>query len=275
MIDTSRSKAAQLANGYFQTGTGPTTVLILGSCRTLHYVNYLQIWNEMSGNKLTILRIDPWDWHWNERDELVDLEAALTTCEHDSRILDALRRTDIFIHEHFRYFGMFCTDTKEQKNIYRFGLNPSADICFPNFHDRFVLFQDQVSFNEAISRTIRISGGSPDALTFDAMKFLGLQSLEKFYDVCRMSSFPEMAEHFRENWTHTRFFSNGNHINKNFALYLFRQMNDRFLHLPLDESFWQSANQVDLFSTPRTAVTKWDLDAYGLDWGEPIEELKL
>lgn len=272
MIDTSKSKAAQLANGYFQTGTGPTTVLILGSCRTLHYVNYLEIWNEMSGNKLSILRIDPWDWHYNERNELVDMEAALTACEHDARILDALRRTDIFLHEHFAYYGMFCTSTKQEKNIYRLGLASRINVCFPNWHDRFVLFQDQVNFDSQLRTIIDANGGpTPDTIGFVTGR--GLRAIDKFCEICRLSSFPEMAEHFKEHWTNTRFFSNANHINKNFALYLFRQMNDRFLHLPLDDAFWQSAHEVDLFSSPFTPVTQYDVNAFGLTWDEPVQPL--
>lgn len=274
MIDTSRSKAAQLANGYFQTGTGPTTVLILGSCRTLHYINFFERWNEMSGNKLSILRIDPHDFHWNERDELVDLEAALTACEHDARILDALRRTDIFIHEWFQYFGMFNVSTKQEKNIYRFGLAPRLDVCIPNWHDRFVLFQDQVNLNQKLRTMIEAHGGVTQEIVAGCALH-GLWVIERFYDICRLSSFPEMADHFKEHWTRTRFFSNGNHINRNFALYLFRQLNDRFLHLPLTDEFWASAHEVDLFSSPFTPVTQHDVDAYGLDWGEPIEQLKL
>lgn len=275
MIDTSRSKAAQLANGYFQTGTGPTTVLILGSCRTLHYINFLERWNEMSGNQLTILRIDPHDFTWNERDEIVDLEEVINRCENDARILDALRRADIFLHEWFGYFGMFCTNTKQKKNIYRFGLNPRLDICFPNWHDRFVLFQDQLAFApEQAKEAFRIRGGLAE-WEVETFKARGLLALERFYEICDLASFPEMAEHFKLNWTRTRFFSNGNHINRNFALYLFRQMNDRFLHLPLDDAFWQSASQVDLFSSPRTAMTQHDVDAFGLTWDEPIEQLKL
>lgn len=269
MIDTSRSKAAQLANGYFQTGTGPTTVLILGSCRTLHYINFFERWNEMSGNKLTILRIDPWDWHWNERDELVDLEAALTACEHDARILDALRRTDIFLHEHFAYYGMFNTSTKQEKNIYRFGLASRINVCFPNWHDRFILAQDQLIVRPELREVIH------EPYLFHWIRAFGLSALAKFYDVCRMSSFPEMVDHFHLNWTRTRFFSNGNHINRNFALYLFRQMNDRFLHLPLTDEFWASANEVDLFSSPFTPMTQHDVDAYGLTWNEPVQPLRL
>lgn len=269
MIDTSRSKAAQLANGYFQTGTGPTTVLILGSCRTLHYINFFERWNEMSGNKLTILRIDPCDWNWNERNEPVDREAVITACENDARILDALRRTEIFIHEWYQYFGMFNTSTKLEKNIYRFGLNPRINICFPNWHDRFVLAQDQLIVRPELREII------DKPYLFHSIRAFGLSALEKFYNVCRMSSFPEMAEHFKLNWTRTRFFSNGNHIRREFALYLFRQMNDRFLHLPLTDEFWRSAHEVDLFSHPFTPVTQFDVDAYGLTWDEPAQPLVL
>lgn len=275
MIETSNSKRAQLANGFFQTGSGPTTILILGSCRTLHYANYLERWNNGSGNKLTILRIDPYDFHWNQRDELVDLEAALTACETDERILGALRRTDIFIHEHFAYYGLFNTNPGASKNIYQFGLKPHTDLCFPNWHDRFVLFNEQIHFDDQARALAQADGGELSIATINWMRHKGLGALDKFYAICRLGSFPEMAEHFRETWTRTRYFWTGNHVSRHFTLYLFRQINDRFLHLPLDDAFWNDAEQVNLFASPCAAVTRYDVEAYGLTWDAPIEPLKI
>lgn len=275
MIETSNSKSAQLRDGFFQSGSGPTTVLILGSCRTLHYINYLERWNNGSANKLTVLRIDPFDWHWNQNDEIVDLESALSECERDERILSALRRTDIFIHEHYQYFGMFNTNKAAPKNIYQFGLNPHTDICFPNFHDRFILFNEQIHFDDEARALAQADSGDLSVATKYFMRHKGMVALDKFYAICRLSSFPEMAEHFRDTWTRTRYFWTGNHVSRHFTLYLFRQMNDRFLHLPLDDAFWNDAEQVNLFATPCAAVTKFDVEAYGLDWGCPIEPLKL
>src|SRR4029077_13131091 len=100
MITTIETKDEQLRNGYFQRGTGPTEILILGSCRTLPYLSYLIRWNESGGNnQFTIRRIDPCDWTVSGVD--------INSLETDERILSVLRSTRIFIHEHLESYGMF------------------------------------------------------------------------------------------------------------------------------------------------------------------------
>src|SRR6201984_1973429 len=109
MIDTIVTKDQQLRNGYYQSGTGPTEILIVGSCRTVPYLSYLAKWNKTSGaNQLTVRRIDPCDWAGYD----------LTSFETDERILSILRSTAIFIHEYLVNYGMFNTAGTE-KNIYQ------------------------------------------------------------------------------------------------------------------------------------------------------------
>lgn len=249
MIYTLTTKLEQLANGFFSTGTGPLKVLVLGSCRTMPYLNYLARWNE-TDNGMTIRYINPVDWHWNLREEELDLDAELAKLETDQRILDVLASTDIFIHEHFGNFGMFNTSREAEKNIYQFGMKAERDISVPNWHDHFILYDDFKAFN---------------ALTDDWIA-RGLVAVDKFCDICLLSSFPEMAEYFRANWQTTRLFWTPNHISAAFSLYVFRRMNDKFLHLPLTDDFWQQAGGEDMFCAPSTAVTQHDRDAYGITW---------
>src|SRR6185369_6735017 len=101
MISTIESKQQQLINGFYQTGTGPQQILILGSCRTLPYLSYLKRWNGTNGDRLTIRRIDPCDWAV----ENVPLEPL----ERDDRILKVIRETEIFIHEHLESYGFVNT----------------------------------------------------------------------------------------------------------------------------------------------------------------------
>ena len=183
-----------------------------------------------------------------------------------------LAETSILIREWYLHYGMWSSDKSKPGNIYDFGMKPRLDICLPNFHDRFVLFQDQIRFN---------AGGCLDLMRAfkevptSAMRAYGLTQLEKFYDICRMSSFPEFAQAFKDTWTSKRYFWSYNHTAAAFSLFLFRQLNDRFLELPLTEEFWSEAEKEDQFSKPCSLVTKWDVSAYGLDWGCPIEELQL
>jgi hypothetical protein len=250
MIYTYDTKRAQLTNGCFKTGNGPTHVLILGSCRTMAFLNYLARWNNMSGDTLTISYINPFDWHWNANEELVDFEKAIDSLEKDERILSILRSADIFIHEHFGNYGMFNTSRDNPKNIYQFGMAAPTDISIPNFHDHFILYNDFVSF-----------GTLPD----DWVQ-RGEDAVDKFCLICTLSSFPEMADYFRNNWTKVRMFYTPNHTSKHFTMWLMRSMNDKFLHLPLTDSFWEQVSGEDMFASPCTDITDHDRQAYGLQY---------
>lgn len=272
MIDTVQTKSAQLRNGFYRYGSGPKHVLIIGSCRTMAYLNYLARYNDSAGNPMTLFHIDPFNWHWDVHEQVVNLEEAIGKCEADPRILDMLAGVEVFIHEYYAYFGMFNTSPEAEKTIYHFGLQPKQDICIPNFHNRFILFNEQLSFDKPKQEMLREHGATPDLI--EAMKVYGEQAIDKFCYICEQSSFPEMAEYFRANWRHKRMFWTGNHVSAEFTLYLFRQMNERFLDLPLDGLFWNAASQEDMFSRPCTTITQQDVDAYGLTWTDPVEPLR-
>lgn len=253
-------------------------ILMIGSCRSLAWLNYLARYNHTHGEPFRIHFIDPFNYHWlpaeDGSERLVDLERALDALEQDARVLAVLRSATIFIHEHYAYYGMFNTSRAGAKNIYQFGMAPRLDICCPNFHDRFVLFRDQITFDPEIRRRAESENWALSPGTIDAARDNGLAALEKFYAVCRLSSFPEMEPHFRANWTKERFFWSGNHTAKAFTLYVFRQMNARFLHLPLDDAFWGGAAAEDLLASPFTPMTEYDVRAYGLTWPEQTLPLK-
>lgn len=236
MINTVDTKREQLRNGCFEVGNGPEKILIIGSCRSVPYVEYLKQAND---GRFTIRYIDPFNWHWNERDEFIDFEAKINSLEADPRILEILRSTNIYIHEHYDSFGMFNSSLNNPKNIYQFGLNPRLDICIPNFNDVMVLGHTKEE---------------------------GESALEKFYGICRQTSFPEMEECFRANWRTTRFFWTHNHVSRHFTLFIFRLLNVKFLHLDLSDAFWSRIDPLDLFENTPGAVTQSDRDNHQLQW---------
>lgn len=244
MISTIESKAQQLANGFFQSGTGPEQILIIGSCRTLAFLSYLIRWNEtVGGNRFTILRMDPCDWAVSGVD--------VASLETDERILSVFRSTEIFIHEHLESYGMFNTSKQQSKSAYYFGVNPKIDILIPNFHDHFLLENDYASC------------GIP---TPDDYVERGEAEIEKFCKVCEMSSFPEFANLFRIHWRSTRYFWRPNHTSAAFTMDIWALMNSKFLHLPIPNEMWRAMQEEDLFKNPHTEVTQRDREAYGLTW---------
>jgi hypothetical protein len=243
MISTIESKQQQLINGFFQSGSGSEQILVLGSCRTLPYLSYLRRWNDTNGDRFTIRRIDPCDWTVS----CVNIDSL----ESDERILKVIRESTIFIHEHLESYGFVNTAKDTQKNIWQFGMNAAMDIAIPNWHDVFLFENDYTSCGLH----------APD----DYIE-RGQAAIVKFCEVCKMSSFPEMADYFWENWRRIRFFWRPNHISAEFSMYIFRRMNSRFLHLNLSDEFLNAARQEDLFREPHTKVTKRDVDGYKLQW---------
>lgn len=234
MIDTIQTKAQQIANGYFEVGSGPEHILILGSCRTVPFLNYLNRAN--SDNRFTIRRIDPCESQVLETDE---------------RVLSAIKAADIFLHEHVANYGMLNTSREAEKNLYQFGMDPHQDISIPNWHDHLVLENDWPAY------------GQP---TPENYAELGEAAIEKFCNLCRLTSFPEMEPLFWEDWRNTRYFWRPNHTSAAFTLFVFRRINLKFLKLPLDDAFWDAARQEDLFKDPHTIVTDNDVKNYGLTW---------
>jgi len=235
----------------FQVGSGKTKILILGSCRTVPYLNYLNRYNVMNGDPFTIYAIEPNNWSWDLNDNPVDRDAAIAALETNERILSIIRDADIFIHEWYESFGMFNTKRDQEKNIYQFNMAPALDILIPNFHDRFILEHDYTACGIP----------TPD----DYLK-RGEDAVEGFRSVCLQSSFPEFGDVFFDTWRDVRYFWRPNHVSASFTLFLFRRMNSRFLHLNLTDEFMDGARKEDLFREPHTHITQRDIEGYGLRW---------
>ncbi len=235
----------------FEVGSGPTNILVLGSCRCVPYINYLDRYNRSAGEPFKIYAIEPNNYHWDEHDNPANFEEELVMLQADPRVLSIIKSTNIFIHEYYANFGMFNTGLYMPKNIYQFGIKPDMDISIPNFHDRFILFNDYADCG-IVAPEDYIAKGE--------------EAVEGFCEVCRMSSFPEFDNYFREKWRQVRFFWRPNHISAAFSLYIFMLMNNKFLKLPLTHEFWQAAAGEDLFKEPHTQVTQRDIEGYKLTW---------
>ena len=277
MINTYNVKQAQLKYGSFKVGTGKEVILLIGSCRSVMYLNYLDKWNRENGNRFTIHHLDPFNHSFDENDKLVDVEKAIEKLETNETLLNLLKSTDIYLHEYYQHFGMFNSDRKREKNIYQFGLNPKLEVCICNWNDYFVLFNDLLTFDvelkarakEDLSKGIMLSQE-----TQDIMRGKGEAAIEKFYEVCRLSDLPKMEQYFRDKHKSKRFFWSYNHVTKYFNLACFKMMNDKFLKLETTEAFWNEiTNWPDMFAHPSTGLTQYDVDNYGFNWNEPLKEL--
>jgi hypothetical protein len=271
MVNTLEIKQEQFAHGTFKRGSGEKTILIIGSCRSVPYLTYLAEWNVQNGNPFTIHFLDPFNWNWNMAEERVDYHAELIKQESNQELLNTLKSTDIFIHEYYANAEMFNCDKNAEKNIYQFGLNPSMDICTPNFNDVFILTSDILRFHPELMKMAVQDynvNGKLSRGTMEDIESVRRNNLLRFIDICSKTDFPEFAEIFMNDYKHKRFFWTFNHTSKHFAQTLFRLMNDKFLKLDLSG---YKINEVDLYENPRTYLTEYDL---GYTWNEEVKPLR-
>jgi hypothetical protein len=275
MINTINTKRQQLENGYFKIDSGNELILIVGSCRSVPYANYLHEWNIANGNRFTIAFIDPFNFHYDLKDNRVDIQEKINSLETDDGMLAMLRSTTIVIHEYYENYGMFCFDKNADKNIYKFGLNPTIDICIPNFNDRFILFGDIVTFDTDIRKKAMADYnviGKLSEQTEDEIYQISRYNLNKFYEVCLKSDLQEMMNFFMGNYLFKRLWWTSNHVSKWFTLAIFNLINDKFLHLDLSKGF--NSDHVDMFANNYTCLTEYDVKFYGFDWGEEVKQLR-
>lgn len=278
MVNTVNTKKEQLSNGYFSIGTGEEVILIMGSCRSVPYMNYFAAFNNENENKYTINFIDPFYNNWNEKDERVNYEEALSNCEKNEKLLEMLSSVDIFIHEYYNNAGLFNCDKNATKNIYQFGLSPKKDICIPNYNDCFVLFGDIVTFDVEMRKKAIQDYNSTGKLSEEVQQEifqLSQVNLNKFYDICLKSDFPEMKEFFQRNMRDRRMFWTYNHVSKEFTYFIFVRLLKRFLGIDLSEQFIRQIYQMpDMFANNYTYLTQFDLKWHGFNWGEEVKQLR-
>lgn len=278
MINTINIKEKQFSVFRIGNPASKEVILIIGSCRSVPYLNYLDHYNKLNNNRFLIYFIDPFNYNWDAKENRVDSEAVILGLETDKNLLDIFASTKIFIHEYYANFGMFNTFKDSEKNIYKFGMNPELDITLPNFHDIFIMFNDIAKFDTKIRGMAEEdfkSHGSLSEQTLQELYAISQSNLNKFYSICLKSDFPEMKEYFQNNFLTTRFYWTYNHVSKHFTLKLFEWMNERFLHLALPSSYWNFISKEDIFANNFTSPTLYDKKFYDYKWNEPLDAFKL
>jgi hypothetical protein len=244
-------------------------ILILGSCRIVAYVNYLDIWNRTIGNnRFLIYALDPFNYNWDSRGNRLNLEEIICKLESNANLLSILASTKIFIHEYFSHFGMFNVDKNLPKHIYQFGMNPAMDITLPNFHDVFILFNDHVKF-PPFKEKAAVLKGNLDSNTQEEITEKSRDNIHRFLNVCSKTDFPNMADYFMSHWQKERMFWTFNHVSRNFTLPLWRFLNEQFLNLPETDQFKRDCEGIDICANPFTPICQYDVQHYGIQWKEP------
>ena len=257
---------------HYSIGTGSEGILIIGSCRAVPYLTYLKDWNEQNGNRFTIYFIDPFNWHWDLKNNRVDFDQAITMQESNKHLTGiCFPKCKIFIHEYYGNAGMFNTNKDAEKNIYQFGLNPEHDICLPNFNDVFILTREICQFDmecrKMAIQDYNVLGILSQATEMEIEK-VREANLNKFYDICSKTSFPEFAQTFKNNYKSKRYFWTFNHVSKEFTQTLFVWICMK-LELNLDN---YKISQTDLYANNYAHLCEHDK---GYTWkNETIKPLR-
>lgn len=274
-FDTINTKPPHYSKGFFSVGDGQTKVLILGSCRVTPYLNFFHELNK--DNQFEIRLINVVNFYFDEKDNPHDPAKALEAFETNPALLEAIASTDIFIHEHAENFGMLNTERECPKSIYQFGMKAAHDFAIPNFNDIHILFQEYVDYDPMIRQHAKrdiADGGDLSPLLRSIIKARGLDRMEHFLQHCRLSSFPDFADEFEKTWRETRYFWTGAHISNAFTMPVFKRIADR-IGLECPNEFWNKVVQDDPYKEPHVRITKYDVEAYGLKWPQPVEKLTI
>lgn len=277
MINIPQIKESQLRNGFLKIGSGPLNILLIGSCRSISYLNYF---NDVNGdNSFTIHFIDPFKWNWDQHGNRVNLKDALIRCESDNRILEVLKSCSWFIHEYYESYEMFNTAPNSPKNIHQYGIKPEIDITIPNYDNIYILFTDVLREHKDLWEESRIHLRDNGSLSIQLQGSIADKGLSDVEKICRrfelFSDFPEMAQKFRYEWRNVRYFWTTNHVSSQFTVAIFRMMMGKLPGLKVPESMWNKWLSEDMFSSPCTPVTKYDVDNYALKWNIPLSPLVL
>lgn len=233
-------------------------VLILGSCRVVPFLNYLDAANAVCGNRFKIYCIDPINYVVDSAGNMLDTSGLLKALETDEHFLSILRSVTIFVHEGLSSFGILNTLRQNHPNIYQFGMAAAIDVMIPNFHDVIILVNDFAQiYTTAFPTMLQIEN-----FIFDE----GNAHIDRFCGICEKSSFPEFAQWFRDNYLERRLFHSFNHVSSAFTLEIFRLMNEKFLKLELDGNYWNQIGQQDIYANVQTAVTDLDRKWRAFKW---------
>jgi len=242
-------------------------VLIQGSCRAVPYLNYFSL---LESNPYCVYFIDPFNFHWDDNEKLVNLDESLSLQENNQSILSLLPTIKIFIHEHYQSFGMFNTSLSSNKNIYQFGLSPELDISIPNFNDHFILVKDFIC-HDWFKKELEEPSISPACLA--KIYTEGEEAKAKFMASSLLSSFPEISPYFHDNFLSTRLFCSHNHISKNYSLFIWELLAEKFLSIPKEKALTNQIQSLSIYENSQTPLTNYDLLLRSYNWNEQIVDL--
>lgn len=273
--ESNNIKAIQREHGVFTIGSGPHSVMLLGSCRIVPYLNVFHRLNR--DNRFTLYMVNVVNFMFDLEGKSQNPLDIISRFENNQKVMDILKSCRWFIHEYLEHYGMFNSSKSSEKNIYQFGMKPEADVDVPNFHDLFVLFRDQLRYNPDLRTQAELDLQFYNRLSDDIqarMKENGLREIGKFLTTCGQTNVPEVGKEFEDTWKSVRYFWTSNHITNHYVALVMKWINRNHLHMDTDDNAWYDLIGEDIYRTPHTHLTQYDVDNFGLSWKESTVEIK-
>jgi len=222
----------------FGESSAPTTVVIVGSCRVVPFLNYLRS-HETPMNILCFNPVEMWDGPGHEVSDGVNA------------VMAGFRfgKVDYMICEHLQYCGAINTVRSSKDNIYdSLGCNPDVEIRLPNWQG-IHLFDTETAIYDPTGY-----GNLSHEEKVSHIRIESAKHRARFLSHCRKSSFPQLESWVEERWLTTRLGWSSNHPTLTLTNKMFDLIADR-MNLPLSATFKQSP----LYTQDRMAPTGYAL----------------
>jgi hypothetical protein len=184
---------ASYEKGEFSFGNpdAPRTVVLIGSCRIVPFLNNLRVYNEQNGHPFELLCFDPVEMWGGPGHEVADGV---------NKVLDGYRfgKVDFLVCEHVQYCGVLNTVRSSEQNIFKdLGCNPDTEIRLPNWNDMHTLDAETEIHDKGYAAL-----GHAERVVF--LRDATAVCKARFLSHCRQSSFPHLEEWTESNWLTTR-----------------------------------------------------------------------
>jgi hypothetical protein len=182
------------------------TVVIIGSCRVVPFLNYLRVYNAMStaGDAMNLICLNPVEMWKGVGSHVAD---GVNEMLKDFR----LGRVDYLICEHVQYCGALNTVRSSPQNIYdNLGCEPAVEMRLPNWNQMHIFDLETEMWDT------QRQGYS--LLTKDERVLYLREHTEqhkaKFLSHCSSSTYPDLADWVRLHWLDIRIGWSSNHPTK-------------------------------------------------------------
>jgi hypothetical protein len=229
----------------FGDNRAPITVVLVGSCRIVPFLNYLRI----HGTPMNLLCFNPIEM-WNGPG--CEVSDGVNTVMAGYRF----GKVDYLICEHLQYCGVINTVRSSKDNIYdSLGCNPLSEIRLPNWEGMHIFDAETAGYDRA---------GYANLGHVEKVNHIRTETAKhkaRFLSHCRECSFPQVESWTEENWLTTRLGWSSNHPTLTLIHKLFGLVAEQ-MKLSLSDQFNKNPIYTrDLYESTKMSLTPVDYEA--------------